>query len=163
MLTRKLTHLEAHAIAHRLRQAGEVVAGVVEELMGMEASAPTLGEKHTDEKAAFEAWWNANETWPVAAKNLAFLAWTTRANKPQPQTAEPKGLTDEQRDAWMENAGYKVHSKDSHVGTAWDFTFPGKTGMDNRHYRSEAAARAAAIAHFEEAVSRARALLAKGE
>lgn len=38
MLTRKLTHLEAHAIAHRLRQAGEVVAGVVEELMGMDPS-----------------------------------------------------------------------------------------------------------------------------
>lgn len=37
MLKRKLTHLEAHAIAHRLRQAGEVVAGVVEELVGMDA------------------------------------------------------------------------------------------------------------------------------
>lgn len=223
MLTRKLTHLEAHAIAHRLQQAGEVVAGVVEELMGMEASAaahspdreqvgedsrrvdelsmlirqlvhalrkaapdndlagragdylkraglqgsplrveapdappsreqmgerwcfncghnahegscadaspsrecgerqecphgqddgacgwcydekaasaPTLGEQHTDEQAAFESWWNANETWPVAAKNLALLAWTTRANKSQPQAAEPKGLTDKHRTA----------------------------------------------------------------
>lgn len=38
MLTRKLTHLEAHAIAHRLHQAGEVVAGVVAELAGMEDS-----------------------------------------------------------------------------------------------------------------------------
>lgn len=54
------------------------------------ASAPALGEQHTDERAAFEAWWNANETWPVAAKNLALLAWTTRANRPQPQAAEPK-------------------------------------------------------------------------
>lgn len=36
MLTRKLTHLEAHAIAHRLHQAEEIVAGVVAELAGME-------------------------------------------------------------------------------------------------------------------------------
>lgn len=38
MLTRKLTHLEAHAIAHRLHQAEEIVAGVVEELARMEDS-----------------------------------------------------------------------------------------------------------------------------
>ena len=37
MLTRKLTHLEAHAIAHRLHQAEEIVAGVVEELARMDA------------------------------------------------------------------------------------------------------------------------------
>jgi len=28
-----------------------------------------------EREAAFEAWWNANETWPVSAKNLALLAW----------------------------------------------------------------------------------------
>lgn len=60
----------------------------------------------------------------------------------------------------LERAGYRVHSKMSHVGTAWDFTFPGKTGMDNRHYRSEKAAHDAAVLHFNEAVLRARALLA---
>src|SRR6185437_4755730 len=53
MLTRKLTHLEAHAIAHRLHQAEEIVAGVVAELAGMEDSVT-----------------------------------------PQPQAAEPKGLTE---------------------------------------------------------------------
>lgn len=28
-----------------------------------------------DEREMFEAWWHANETWPVKVENIAFLAW----------------------------------------------------------------------------------------
>lgn len=92
---RQLWGARPKVITDDMRRAAKVACNLHDMIA---ASAPTLGEQHTDEHAAFEAWWNANETWPVAAKNLAFLAWTIRAAQ-QPQVAEPKWLTEKQRDA----------------------------------------------------------------
>lgn len=150
------------AIIEELRQEGERDAIAIIERFA--ANAPTSGERKGE---TFEEWVEryrrGKPYWSTSRMEICRDAWQASRATAQPQAAEPKGLTNEQRDNWMNNAGYQVFSKISHVGTAWDFVFPGKTGMDNRHYRSEAVAREAAIAHFEEAVNRARALLANGE
>lgn len=43
-----------------------------------------------DEREMFEAWWNANETWPVKVENIAFLAWqAARRTTPDREAWQP--------------------------------------------------------------------------
>ena|SRR5579859_6645043 len=57
-------------------------------------------------------------------------------------------------------AGYGAFQRQTHVGTAWDITWPGKTGMDNSMYKTERDAREAALTRFKVDAARARELLA---
>ena len=56
-------------------------------------------------------------------------------------------------------AGYGVFQRQTHVGVAWDITWPGKTGMDNSMYKSDREARAAVVTRFKADVERARELI----
>lgn len=55
--------------------------------------------------------------------------------------------------------GYDVHRRHTHVGFAYDFTWPGKTGMQNNMFKSENAAWDAALECLDEELLRAAQLL----
>lgn len=54
--------------------------------------------------------------------------------------------------------GYDVHRRHTHVGFAYDFTWPGKTGMQNNMFKSEKAAWDAALERLDEELVRAATL-----
>lgn len=74
------------------------------------------------------------------------------ARKPKPALAIDYALA--------VRAGYGAYARQTHVGAAWDITWPGKTGMDNSMYKTEREAQTAAVTRFTAELTRARELLA---
>lgn len=103
MLKRKLTHLEAHAIAHRLHQAEEIVAGVVAELAGMEDCPHGV-----DDGACKQCYGEAvrGEQWTAEAKCKA-----CNGNDGDAPCAYPEGHPDCLRNASASTLGETVQGK----------------------------------------------------
>lgn len=72
---------------------------------------------------------------------------------------KPAGTVSLTKKEVMQMAGYNVHSRQSHVGQRYDYTFPGKTGMQNHIFASEEEAETAMEKQFDADVLCARALV----
>lgn len=96
------------------------------------------------------AWLQGHETSPVALAGVA---------QEELSGADPVKVISLTKKEVMQMAGYHVHGRESHVGQRYDFTFPGKTGMQNSIFASEQAAAIAMEKQFDADVARARALV----